>query len=49
MPEPDQTILRGAWAGATDLDRMSPGVELIRVAKGMTPEQMDALFGIEGD
>lgn len=48
IPEPTQTLYRGAWAGLQDLDRRHPAVELIRVAKGMTQAQMDTVFGIGG-
>jgi hypothetical protein len=46
LPEPDRTLLRGTWARGSEIDRMHPGTELIRVVKGMTPEQMDQVFGI---
>lgn len=46
VPEPQRTIWRGDWAGLEEIDRMHPAVELIRVAKGLTQAQMDALFGL---
>jgi hypothetical protein len=46
VPEPQRTIWRGEWAGLEEIDRMHPAVELIRIAKGMTQAQMDALFGL---
>lgn len=46
LTEIEQVLITGRWKRVTIIERNHPLVELIRVVKTMTPEQMDQVFGI---
>jgi len=46
FPDADEAEI--AWAGASQVDRNSPLLEPLRVAAGLTAEQLDTMFGYTG-
>jgi len=44
IPEPDKTIISIEWEYASTVERLSPWIDLMASALGMTDVEMDALF-----
>ncbi len=45
-PTRDRIEAKARWANATTIARNAPLIEALAAFKGLTPEQVDALFGI---
>jgi len=46
QPTRDRIEAKARWASATTIARNAPLIEALAAFKGLTPEQVDALFGI---
>jgi hypothetical protein len=46
QPARDRIEAKARWASATTIARNAPLIEALAAFKGLTPEQVDALFGI---
>lgn len=46
QPDRDRIEAKARWAEATTIARTAPLIEALAAFKGLTPEQVDALFGI---
>jgi hypothetical protein len=44
IPEPDKTTISIEWEYASTVERVSPWIDTMATALGMTGEEMDALF-----
>ena len=44
IPEPDKTIISIEWEYASTVERLSPWIDIMASALGMTDVEMDALF-----
>ena len=44
IPEPDKTTISIEWEYASTVERLSPWIDIMATALGMTGEEMDALF-----